>query len=139
MQKLARGQRQVDPALIQRLQAEHATVKQSESLCLIKGSSTSSTPGAEPRTIRNVGICTTERYRARHGGFGGSFQNIRTLPAYLTERGNFVTGGVFRLFNRNRSPNLTFMEIRLEPESGRITRITIYEGVENLQSGIERQ
>ena len=138
IQKLARGQRQVDPALVRRLQAEHAAVKQSESLCLTKGSSTSSAPGTEPRTVRKFSICTTERYRARHGGFGGSFQNIRTLPAYLTERGNFVTGGVFRLFNRNRSPNLPYLEIRFEPESGRITRITIYEGVENLQSGIEQ-
>ena len=138
IQKLARGQRQVDPALVQRLQAEHAAVKQSESLCLTKGSSTSSAPGTEPRTVRKFSICATERYRARHGGFGGSFQNIRTLPAYLTERGKFVTDNTFYLFNRDRNPNLPYLEIFFESESGRITHITVHEGVENLRSGIER-
>ena len=69
-------------------------------------------------------------------GFGGSFQNISRLPEYLKARGKiFEVQRVFRLFNRDRSPDKPYLEIVFD-ESGKIVSITVYENVSNPASGI---
>ena len=69
-------------------------------------------------------------------GFGGSFQNISRLPEYLKSRGKiFEAQRVFRLFNRDRSPDKPYLEIVFD-ESGKIVSITVYENVSNPASGI---
>lgn len=86
---------------------------------------------------RNFGIEATPEYLKKHGGgFGGSFQNISQLPEYLKARGKiFEAQRVFRLFNRDRSPDKPYLEIVFD-ESGKIVLITVYENVSNPASGI---
>ena len=112
-------------------------LRQRDTLVLSTGDHKSQGSNQPLRITRNFGIGGTPEYLKKHGGgFGGSFQNISQLPEYLKARGKiFEAQRVFRLFNRDRSPDKPYLEIVFD-ESGKIVSITVYENVSNPASEI---
>ena len=118
---------------IQKIEA----LRQRDTLVLSTGKGTIQGTDQPPRITRHFGIEATPAYLEKHsGGFGGNFQNIHQLPEYLKSRGKILENQrVFRLFNRDRSPDKPYLEMTFD-ESGKITQITVYENVANPISGI---
>ena len=135
--QMAKGERSYDEQVIEPLVQEMKALRQQNTLALSIGSHTSQGSNQPLRITRNFGIEATPEYLKKHGsGFGGSFQNISRLPEYLKARGKiFEAQRVFRLFNRDRSPDKPYLEIVFD-ESGKIVSITVYENVSNPASGI---
>ena len=135
--QMAKGERSYDEQVIEPLVQEMKALRQQNTLVLSIGSHTSQGSNQPLRITRNFGIEATPEYLKKHGGgFGGSFQNISRLPEYLKARGKiFEAQRVFRLFNRDRSPDKPYLEIVFD-ESGKIVSITVYENVSNPASGI---
>ena len=135
--QMAKGERSYDQQAVESLTQKVETLRQRDTLVLSTGKQTSQGSDQSLRITRNFGIEATPEYlKKRGGGFGGSFQNISQLPEYLKARGKiFETQRVFRLFNRDRSPDKPYLEIVFD-ESGKIVLITVYENVSNPASGI---
>ena len=135
--QMAKGERSYDQQAVESLTKKVETLRQRDTLVLSIGSHTSQGSNQPLRITRNFGIEATPEYLKKHGGgFGGSFQNISQLPEYLKARGKiFEAQRVFRLFNRDRSPDKPYLEIVFD-ESGKIISITVYENVSNPASEI---
>ena len=135
--QMAKGERSYDQQAVESLTKKVETLRQRDTLVLSTGKQTSQGSDQPLRITRNFGIEATPEYLKKHGGgFGGSFQNISQLPEYLKARGKiFEAQRVFRLFNRDRSPDKPYLEIVFD-ESGKIVLITVYENVSNPASGI---
>ena len=135
--QMTKGERSYNEQVIEPLVQEMKALRQQNTLVLSIGSHTSQGSNQPLRITRNFGIEATPEYLKKHGGgFGGSFQNISQLPEYLKARGKiFEAQRVFRLFNRDRSPDKPYLEIVFD-ESGKIVSITVYENVSNPASEI---
>ena len=135
--QMTKGERSYNEQVIEPLVQEMKALRQQNTLVLSIGSHTSQGSNQPLRITRNFGIEATPEYLKKHGGgFGGSFQNISQLPEYLKARGKiFEAQRVFRLFNRDRSPDKPYLEIVFD-ESGKIISITVYENVSNPASEI---
>ena len=135
--QMTKGERSYDQQAVESLTQKVATLRHRDTLVLSTGKQTSQGSDQPLRITRNFGIEATPEYLKKHGGgFGGSFQNISQLPEYLKARGKiFEAQRVFRLFNRDRSPDKPYLEIVFD-ESGKIVLITVYENVSNPASGI---
>ena len=135
--QMTKGERSYNEQVIEPLVQEMKALRQRDTLVLSIGSHTSQGSNQPLRITRNFGIEATPEYLKKHGdGFGGSFQNISQLPEYLKSRGKiFEAQRVFRLFNRDRSPDKPYLEIVFD-ESGKIVSITVYENVSNPASEI---
>ncbi|OFN26881.1 d-alanine-poly(phosphoribitol) ligase [Neisseria sp. HMSC077D05] len=135
--QMTKGERSYDQQAVESLTQKVETLRHRDTLVLSTGKQTSQGSDQPLRITRNFGIEATPEYLKKHGGgFGGSFQNISQLPEYLKARGKiFEAQRVFRLFNRDRSPDKPYLEIVFD-ESGKIVLITVYENVSNPASGI---
>ena len=135
--QMTKGERSYNEQVIEPLVQEMKALRQRDTLVLSIGSHTSQGSNQPLRITRNFGIEATPEYLKKHGdGFGGSFKNISQLPEYLKSRGKiFEAQRVFRLFNRDRSPDKPYLEIVFD-ESGKIVSITVYENVSNPASEI---
>ena len=135
--QMAKGERSYDQQEVESLTKKVEILRQRDTLVLSIGKQTSQGSDQPLRITRNFGIEATPEYHKKHGGgFGGSFQNISQLPEYLKAHGKiFEAQRVFRLFNRDRSPDKPYLEIVFD-ESGKIVSITVYENVSNPASGI---
>ncbi len=135
--QMTKGERSYNEQVIEPLVQEMKALRQQNTLVLSIGSHTSQGSNQPLRVTHNFDIEGTPEYLKKHGdGFGGSFQNISQLPEYLKSRGKiFEAQRVFRLFNRDRSPDKPYLEIVFD-ESGKIVSITVYENVSNPASEI---
>lgn len=107
-------------------------------LALSYGESYSSGGGYERRRTRRFSIEASIPYRQEHGGFGGSF-HAGGLPGFLRGSGSELPHlHTYRWFNRQRSPDLPYLEILSDPQTGGITSITVYENVKIPESGIHK-
>jgi len=135
--QMGKGERSYNQQAIEPVVQEMEALRRRDTLVLSTGKQTSQGSNQPLRVTHNFDIEGTPEYLKKHGGgFGGSFQNISRLPEYLKSRGKiFEAQRVFRLFNRDRSPDKPYLEIVFD-ESGKIVSITVYENVSNPASGI---
>jgi len=135
--QMGKGERSYNQQAVEPVIQEMKVLRRRDTLVLSTGKQTSQGSDQPLRITRNFGIEGTPEYLKKHGGgFGGSFQNISQLPEYLKAHGKiFEAQRVFRLFNRDRSPDKPYLEIVFD-ESGKIVSITVYENVSNPASGI---
>ena len=135
--QMVKGERSYNQQAVEPVVQEMKALRRRDTLVLSTGKQTSQGSDQPLRVTHNFDIEGTPEYLKKHvGGFGGSFQNISRLPEYLKSRGKiFEAQRVFRLFNRDRSPDKPYLEIVFD-ESGKIVSITVYENVSNPTSGI---
>lgn len=135
--QMVKGERSYNQQAVEPVVQEMKALRRRDTLVLSTGKQTNQGSNEPLRITRNFDIEGTPEYLKKYGGgFGGSFQNISQLPEYLKSRGKiFEAQRVFRLFNRDRSPDKPYLEIVFD-ESGKIVSITVYENVSNLASGI---
>lgn len=135
--QMVKGERSYNQQAVEPVVQEMKALRRRDTLVLSTGKQTSQGSNEPLRITRNFDIEGTPEYLKKYGGgFGGSFQNISRLPEYLKARGKiFEAQRVFRLFNRDRSPDKPYLEIVFD-ESGKIVSITVYENVSNPASGI---
>ena len=135
--QMGKGERSYNQQAVEPVVQEMKALRRRDTLVLSTGKQTSQGSDQPLRITHNFDIEGTPEYLKKHGGgFGGSFQNISRLPEYLKARGKiFEAQRVFRLFNRDRSPDKPYLEIVFD-ESGKIVSITVYENVSNPASGI---
>lgn len=135
--QMVKGERSYNQQAVEPVVQEMKALRRRDTLVLSTGKQTSQGSNEPLRITRNFDIEGTPEYLKKYGGgFGGSFQNISQLPEYLKSRGKiFEAQRVFRLFNRDRSPDKPYLEIVFD-ESGKIVSITVYENVSNPASGI---
>ena len=135
--QMAKGGQDYNQQAVESAIQKMEALRQRDTLVLSTGKGTIQGTDQPPRITRHFGIEATPAYLEKHsGGFGGNFQNIHQLPEYLKSRGKILENQrVFRLFNRDRSPDKPYLEMTFD-ESGKITQITVYENVANPISGI---
>ena len=135
--QMVKGERSYNQQAVEPVVQEMKALRRRDTLVLSTGKQTSQGSDQPLRVTHNFDIEGTPEYLKKHGdGFGGSFQNISQLPEYLKSRGKiFEAQRVFRLFNRDRSPDKPYLEIVFD-ESGKIVSITVYENVSNPASEI---
>ena len=135
--QMGKGERSYNQQAVEPVVQEMEALRRRDTLVLSTGKQTSQGSDQPLRVTHNFDIEGTPEYLKKHGGgFGGSFQNISQLPEYLKAHGKiFEAQRVFRLFNRDRSPDKPYLEIVFD-ESGKIVSITVYENVSNPASGI---
>lgn len=124
------------PVLEQYLLKNRQFLETQNSLALSYGEGFSSGGGYGRRRTRHFSIEASIPYRQEHGGFGGSFR-AGGLPEFLRGSGSRLPHlHTYRWFNRQRSPDLPYLEILSDPQTQEITSITVYENVSIPESGI---
>ena len=136
MEKVMTGKRTLDAATAKRVESEMRNMRPQSAVSIGSGTWRTDGTNKEPRQGRYFSINPNNEHKAQYGGFGKGFNRIGELPDFFREHSEHIPANnrSYRHNSRN-DPDLPFVEIHYDGNTGKIDYIHVYEKQRDVTRG----